>query len=112
MSDIQRRFHIELDVGYCTIYMYSIIVKTNLTNVLHVTQKKAIRDIFPKNRSLSNFDFNALSDIERRFDIEVDVGNNRKCRQRSTVCIVKWNVCRVSIIICAKFHKICFYFSS
>ena len=59
-------FDIELDVGY-------IIVTTNLTNVLHVTQKKAIREIFPKNRSVSNFDFMTLSDIERRFDIEVDV---------------------------------------
>ena len=87
MSDIQRRFHIELDVGYCTIYMYSLIVTKNLTNVLHVTQKKAMRQIFLENLSLSNFDSMTLSDIKRRFDIEVDVGNNRNCRHSSTVCM-------------------------
>ena len=67
--------------------MYSIIVTINFTNVLHVTQKKAMRQIFLENLSLSNFDSMTLSDIKRRFDIEVDVGNNRNCRHSSTVCM-------------------------
>ena len=33
-----------------------------------------------------------LSDIERRFDIEVNVENNRNCRHCLTVCIAEWNI--------------------
>ena len=60
-----------------------------------------------KNCSLSSFDFMTLSDIEWRFDIEVNVGNARNCvHYSSTVCLVDWNVSWVSISISSKlqFH--------